>query len=114
MLRSKSEHRDSVVVLALGGQLDALTSNDMEKLSHSLRETGVRKLVMDLQDLSLIDSVGMCKINSLFRYTRQKNGELRVANLRHQPKVVFEVLNSNRHIKVFDTVDQAVASFQQN
>ena len=112
MLVSKKEFRDSVVVLSLSGHLDALTSKDMERVSRSLRSTGVRKLVMDLKHLSLIDSVGMGKIVSLLNYARTSKGGLRVANLRQQPKVVFDVLNLNRRIKVYDSVDKAVASLK--
>ena len=114
MLKSKTENRESVIVLSLAGHLDALNSDDMGSVSDALRSSDARKLVIDLNDLSLMDSTGLGMIVSLHRFTRLKNGEVTVANLKRQPKEVFTVLNLHRSIRVFDSVDQAVDSLQQS
>ena len=113
MLKSRTESRDSVTVLSLTGQLDALTSGDMGKVCHRIQASGVRKLVMDLNDLSLLDSMGVGTIVSLLRITRSKKGEMTVANLKRQPKEVFKILKLHRGIRVFDSVDQAVDSLRK-
>ena len=103
MLRSKSEDERSVVILYLSGNLDAVTSNDMGRVTRRLKARGVRKIVCDLANLSLLDSLGIRKLLSLGASVRSKKGRLVVTNLNNQPKEVFNILKMQKHIPVFDS-----------
>jgi anti-anti-sigma factor len=113
MLKKRIEDRGSVVVLSLAGQLDALTSDDMCRVAEGLLAKGARKVVCDLDELSLLDCVGISTIISLLKSMRSHNGEVTVANLKHQPRAVFNVLHMNKLIKIFDSVDKAIETLHQ-
>jgi anti-anti-sigma factor len=108
MLRSRSEDRSSVVILYLSGKLDAMTSNDMGQVTKHLDDKGARKVVCDLANLSLLDSLGAVRLLSLDESVRSKKGRLVVTNLNNQPREVFNILKMQKHIPVFDSVDNAV------
>ena len=89
-----------------------MRGEQMGRVSERLKSNGVKKIVFDCTELSLIDSSGVGTLVSVVRYTRAKNGTVSVANLRDQPKEVFRILNLDRAIPVFDSVDQAVKRMQ--
>jgi anti-anti-sigma factor len=114
MLRSRSEDRSSVVILYLSGKLDAITFDDMEQVTKHLDDKGARKVVCDLANLSLLDSLGAGKLLSLDQSVRSKKGRLVVSNLANQPKEVFNILKMQQRIPVFDSVDKAVDTLHRS
>ena len=113
MLKSSSESRDSVVVLHFKGQLDAQSTRDMLNVKRRLEATGIRKVVCDFKEISLLDSVGLGSMLALCESARAKNGRVAITNLMSQPRVVFNALKMDRHIPVYDSVDRAVDSLHR-
>lgn len=100
---------DDVVVIALQGQLDALTAGKLKPVLDELLESDRVRVVYDLRELTLIDSSGVGVIVSTFKRTRTKGGDTNLAGMDGQPKEVFTVLNFHRYIKIFDTVEEAIS-----
>ena len=92
---SRTSQEDTVVV-QIEGELDAFSAPELRPLLDSLAAERVRKVVVDLTELRLIDSSGVGAIVSLFKRVRANEGELRIRGLRGQPLAIFKLLNLER------------------
>jgi anti-sigma B factor antagonist len=101
------------VVLALDGFLDAHTAPQFENAISSEVEAGHLHLVADCRKLSYISSAGLGVFMSFIEEIREKGGDIKLSGI--EPKVyqVFEVLGFHELFDIVDTVEAAVALFDQ-
>jgi anti-sigma B factor antagonist len=81
---------DASVELALAGDLDMVATFNLEpEVDRLLAERGVRRLILDLADVGLIDSAGVGALVSIRERTEQLGIELILANV---PRPVHRIL----------------------
>ena len=112
MLDIEKTTEGDIVVLALKGQLDALTAGKIKPVLDEVLDGDQVRVIYDLKELSLLDSSGIGVIVSTFKRTRVSGGDTKVACLSEQPKEVFTVLSLDRYIDTFDTLDEALMRFR--
>jgi anti-sigma B factor antagonist len=90
--------RDGRVILALRGELDLATSDDLRRAIVRAEASGVRELVLDLSDLQFVDSSGIHLIVQ-FAHRLQTRGP-RLSLLRGPEPVhrVFELCRLDREL----------------
>lgn len=76
---------DDVTVVRLVGTLDAMTAPIVDTPLHSLTAAGAVRLVLDLSELSYLDSAGIRVLFTTIREARRQSGNLRLAGV--QPPV---------------------------
>lgn len=101
-----------MVVLALKGNLDAITAPDLRPTIDELVASRKTKVVFDLLDLELIDSSGVGAIVSLFKRVRILGGDVKIARLANQPKEIFRLLRLDRAFALFDSLEEATSKFK--
>ena len=105
--------RGDVAVLAIRGditpgKIEGVLSGRMVELV----EKGYRKLVLDLEGLPSIDSIGLGEIVRSFTAVTRKGAKMKLAAV---PKRIVDLLKVTRLILAFDlaaTEDEAVAAFE--
>ena len=108
MFRFEKAERDGVLVLALHGNLDAMTAGGLKQEVVAIAEAGRLKVVVDLSTLGLVDSTGVGVLISLFKRVRAQNGHVFFAGLKAQPKEVFRLLRLDKSLDLHPTVDEAI------
>jgi anti-sigma B factor antagonist len=102
----------NVVVLELVGKIiggpDATTLND--KL-HDLVEKGSRNVVADLSQVNWMNSSGLGILISALTTTRNAGGELKIAAATEKIKKLLTITKLTNVFTLYDTVEEAVASF---
>lgn len=105
---------NATVVRPSGERLDIEVASDFRAMLLSLIEQGHRRLVVDLTDVSFIDSSGLGALVSALKTLKRSDhgGDVRLARV--QPPVVslLEIIRLNRVFTTYPTVEQAVESFQ--
>ncbi|MCB9558636.1 MAG: STAS domain-containing protein [Deltaproteobacteria bacterium] len=101
-----------IIVLALSGRLDALTALELRPTIDRLVEQKKSKVVVDMANLTNIDSSGVGALVSLFKRSRMLGGDVKIANLQGKPLQIFQLLRLDRAFDIFDTVEQAAARFR--
>jgi anti-sigma B factor antagonist len=109
VFRFDKVERDGVLVLSLYGGLDAMTALGFKTDVVEVAEEGTKKVVVDLTNLTLIDSTGVGALISLFKRTRSQGGAVFFAGLQAQPREVFRLLRLDKSLDLFATNDEAVA-----
>jgi anti-sigma B factor antagonist len=104
-----------VVVLDLNGRL-TLGDNSVQlkdKINSALLD-GTRHILLNLGDVSYIDSGGLGQLIASLKGVKSENGQLKLFNLGKKSQ---ELLAMTKLIMVFDTYDtedEALASFQDS
>jgi anti-sigma B factor antagonist len=105
--------RGDVAIVAIRGditpgKIEGVLSSRML----SLVDEGYRKLVLDLEGLPSIDSIGLGEIVRSFTSVTRKGAKMKLAAV---PKRIVDLLRVTRLILAFElaaTEDEAVAAFQ--
>jgi anti-sigma B factor antagonist len=98
-----SRRLDDVVILDISGRITigegTVTLRDtLQKL---LRD-GDRKLVMNLEDVSYVDSAGLGELVAAFTIVRAQGGQLKLLKLTHR---IHDLLQITKLLTVFDSFD---------
>jgi anti-sigma B factor antagonist len=104
-----------VTALALHGRLDAAQVNRIRQDLKDLTRSGQRYFVVNLRDVSFIDSQGLGVLISLLRAARALDGDVRFV----EPTVpavqqLLEVTKLRQAVQFFTTLEKAVGSFHIN
>jgi anti-anti-sigma factor len=101
-----------VKVFRLGGKImgEAGTQMLCDRLK-ALIDAGTRSLVMDFHSVRWINSLGIGAIIACLNTLRERGGDIRFANLHDATRQYFHISKLETVVRVFDGVDQAVASF---
>ena len=102
-----------VTILDLRGRatIDAGESELLDSHLQELIANGARKLLLNLADLTQVDSSGLSVIVGTCVSLRRRGGDLRVVCARGLVREVFRVLRLQEAIPTFEDEAQALASF---
>lgn len=84
------EHGDTVVI-DVGSQLVATNRQDLRTTISDEMERGTRQFRLDCSRTGFMDSSGLGVLVSLSKQVRERGGELRIANLNHDLRLLFKL-----------------------
>jgi len=103
---------DGVMIFTLKGKL--IAAGDTETLhTHikSVLDRNMNKIVLNMKNLTRISSLGIGSILRALTMVREAGGDLRLAGLDENIKTIFSITKLIGLIKIFDQIDEALASF---
>ena len=100
-----------VAVVAPRGRLDAVTAPELRERIQQLLDSGAARLVLDLYEISFMDSIGMTTLLSGIKRAREAGGDLRVARATGQIQMALTLSALSRIIRPYPSVDAALARF---
>lgn len=97
----RSVYSDGELNVYLSGEMDHHSARDMlDQLRQALYSYLPRRCVIDLSDLSFMDSSGIAVILNTLKQIREMDGELRVIHAGGQPGRVLEASGVGRLVSV--------------
>jgi anti-sigma B factor antagonist len=111
-LQISRQKRGHVVVLTLSGEM-RMSDGDLALGRHmdEVLSAGHRRVVIDLANVSYIDSSGIGRLVAEVKRMRQHGGAMRLAGLTPRSHQLLATLNLKALFEIFDDVDAAVRSF---
>ncbi len=105
---------DTTIVRPTTDRLDIEVAAEFRAMLLSLIDQGSRHLVVDLKDVTFIDSSGLGALVSALKTLKRGSGDGDVRLARVQAPVVslLEIIRLNRVFTSYASVEQAVQSFQ--
>ncbi len=91
----------------MGGPETQVMCNHLKELI----DAGTQWLVINFRNVRWINSTGIGIIISCLITLRKRGGDLRFANVQGANWKYFQITKLESVVKIFDTVDEAVASF---
>ena len=100
-----------VTVLSLKGSIDAMTAPQINEFIEGQISKGNIKLVADFSGVDYTSSAGLRVLLGAIKETRSQSGDLRLVGVQPNVLKVLNLSGFTNIIKVFDTLDLAVASY---
>lgn len=108
---SEGGHKKDVSEVRVDGVIDTLTATELEQVIDSLLRRQRYKVVIDLAGVDYISSAGWGIFISHIKDVRSNAGDIKLANMVSDVYEIFELLEFDKVLKVYDSVDSAVSDF---
>jgi len=112
-LEYKLSNRVGVPLIILNGRFDAEAAAFLKSQITNLVNEQQPNLVIDMQGVSFVDSLGLTALVSGLKLCRRSGGFLRLIGLQPAPRMLFEITRLDKAFQLFDNADQAFADFTQ-
>jgi anti-sigma B factor antagonist len=106
-----SEHRDGTAIITLIGDLDIVTSRQLDDTLTDARRT-VERVVLDLAAVDFMDTSSLAVIVNHWKGLVAAGGSLALAGARFQYTRTLWITGLADRIPMYDTVDDAIAAQQ--
>ncbi|HWQ20295.1 MAG TPA: STAS domain-containing protein [Methanotrichaceae archaeon] len=101
---------DNIRIIGISGRIDATTSKDVETALNASIDQNQSKIVIDLEGVEYISSVGLRVMLAALKKQRQKQGQLKLASMQPFVREVFEVTGFTKLFSIHPNRDDAVKS----
>lgn len=109
------KQKDVMIVRAEGKMVAGDQAFRLMKLAiRTMNDTPIRKFVVDLGKVTLIDSAGVGELVAVSSAVKEKGGQLRLANLEDSVGKVLQMALIHKIIPSFDTQKEAIASLSED
>ena len=103
---------DNIFIVKLSGEVDLYNANKLkDNIFTHLRNSTARKVIINLDEVTYIDSTGIGTLISVKQMISGANGELRLIHVTNSVKKIFELTKLNMLFKILDDEEAAIASF---
>jgi anti-sigma B factor antagonist len=107
----REKNQNGVTVFALSGRIDSEGAVDMDLALHTALSEGKYKMVLDMTDLSYINSAGLRTLADVLTQSQENGGDVKLAALSPKVQRVFEIVGFDNFFHIFETADEALGSF---
>lgn len=104
----------SVSIISLDGALNARSAEEAKQTFRNLVEEGVKKVIVNLQNVPFIDSSGLASLVSGLKTLGGEASNLKLAAPQSQARLLFELTMFDRVFEIHDSVDDALNSLDQD
>ena len=101
----------NVIVIRMAGRLNAASSPETKARLKGLAGEGPKHLLLDLSELSFIDSSGLSALVAGYKAAVEAGGNLKLACLDPQVREVFALTHLDRVFETYPDKAAALASF---
>jgi len=108
-LQTGIEHVSGTPVLKVAGEVDLYTSPAFKSAIVSLIDAGTKDVIVDLSDVSYMDSGGFGTLLGAVRRVRTEGGSVNLAGCSDNIRRILSITRLDTIFRLFDTVDKAVA-----
>ena len=103
--------QNDIILLRVTGYIDTMTSPELQKMLAQYLEQGVAQFIIDLSSVQYVSSAGWGVFVGEIRNIREKGGDLKIIHMNPEVSEVFEMLEFNRILNSYDTLEEAVDDF---
>jgi anti-anti-sigma factor len=90
------------------GILDSVRANNLRRDIINLIEDGNKLILLDLHEISFMNSSGMGILVATLKAVKAKGGELVLCSLSEQVKIIFELSRMDRIFQVYSDLQEFV------
>jgi anti-sigma B factor antagonist len=100
-------------LVGVRGRLDQSLTPQLDRTLQSVLGTDQSRVVVDLSEVSYINSGGLRCLVAAWRKARQQGGELVLAGLNQRLNEIFAIVGFNKVFQIFPTADSAFQTFEK-
>lgn len=110
------EHQvdNDVAIVRVTGEIDVFSSPQLREMLLEVIENGNLHLVIDLADVSFLDSTGLGVLVGIFHRLRARNGSMAFVGANERVRRVFHVTQLTKIFVLCDSLPEAVEHARQS
>lgn len=109
---SQAQGRIPVSVFHLQDRINLGNVAELEQAAKDAHQNGMRDLVLDMRNAPTATSAGIRAIAAIYRMLAVDDAKhLKLAEVSAHLREVLEIAGISQYVEIFDTVEDAVASF---
>jgi anti-sigma B factor antagonist len=112
MLKTESQNGVLIVKFNNTNRFNALIAEPVKEELKSYFSTPNLKMVLNLEKIEFIDSTGFGVFLSIMKTANNNYGSFKIANISEDVLELFKLLQLHNVFELYNTVDDAVKSFQ--
>ncbi|WP_395399643.1 STAS domain-containing protein [Arthrobacter sp. UC242_113] len=101
------EVRDSYAEIKAAGRLNMVSAPKLREFVADVVASGSSRIVVNLEDTAFMDSSGLGALIGCLKAARQAGGDLRIAAVQPQVKMVLELTSMDRVLTSYATAEEA-------
>jgi anti-sigma B factor antagonist len=101
---------NDIFIYTVQGDIDINSSPDIRKAFEKSTNAKAPYIVINLRDVSYIDSSGLATLVEMLKKTRGYGGKLKLTNLAPKVKSLFEITKLEKLFEIYETEEEACAS----
>jgi anti-anti-sigma factor len=102
------------VVLYPDNYINDIEGEKLEELCDTFIGKGFTRVVVDFSETDLINSIGISILIGMIEKIKDKKGDIVFSGLKKVNHKVFDIVGLTRHIRIFDTEQQAIDASQRS
>ncbi|MEX2605777.1 MAG: STAS domain-containing protein [Kiritimatiellia bacterium] len=108
------KQQDSVGIVQLIGDLNVVQVDPFRQKFKDwfMANPSTKNVVIDLKEVSMIDSAGLGVLIAILKQVRERGGDLKLAGMQKRVRLVFEITRTQRIFTITETVKDSVRSFE--
>ena len=103
----KQDAAEGVAVLKLDGRLNMVAAPRLKEAVDQVVEGGRSHVVVDMADVTFMDSSGLGALLAGLKKARQRTGDLRISGFNDQVATVLRLTNLDRVLRAHSSVEAA-------
>ena len=103
---------DDVPIVSVSGRIDGTTSKDLETILNELIDQDMSKIVLDLEGVVYISSVGLRVLLSALKKVRPNKGDVKLVSLQPFVREVFEITGFTKLFTIYPSQGEALCCFK--
>jgi len=107
-----SRAKGEVVILDISGEIDLYNAPEIKDIVNKLIEQKKYSVVINLKEVTYIDSSGIGALISSLSNLKKYQGGLKIINVFASVKKVFELTKLTSFFEIYDSEEEAVKAFQ--
>ncbi|NNM47100.1 anti-sigma factor antagonist [Knoellia koreensis] len=108
-LSVSSTERGASTVVHVAGEIDVYTAPLLREVLDKQIAAGRTDLVVDLEQVTFMDSTGLGVLVGRLKLVRGQNGSLRIVSAQDRILKVFKITGLDKVFHIFPTVEEATA-----
>ncbi len=107
-----SRSSGEVVILDISGEIDLYNAPEIKDIITRLIEQKRYSVIINLKDVTYIDSSGIGALISSLSNLKKYQGGLKIINVFASVKKVFELTKLTSFFEIYDSESEAISAFQ--
>jgi anti-anti-sigma factor len=103
----------SIQIVAPVGDLDVAIAPELRELLKAVIEKGARKILVDMRNVSFIDSSCLGVLVNAHKLVLTKGAVVKFAQPNEQVRKIFELTRIDKHLAFYAAMEDAVISFSE-
>ena len=108
----KNRTVDGIAVLDINGEIDLYNAPEIKETIKKQMDGGLKKVIINLDNVSYIDSSGIGALISSLSNLKKVGGGLKIIKINDTVRKVFELTKLTSFFEIYDSEDEALAAYK--